>query len=103
MKQAGDFKMKKNKLSEAQIFNMLNEAVAGIAVADLCRKYQIANSTFYKLKAKYAGMSLSDLKRLKDLEAENQRLKSMYADISLEHKVLKDVLEKKFPELLDEN
>lgn len=94
--------MKKGKLSEVQIFNMLNEAIAGVPVTDLCRKYKVANSTFYKLKAKYAGMNLSDLRKLKTLEAENCRLKAMYADISLEHKILKGVLEKKFPEMLDE-
>ena len=94
--------MKKSKLSEVQIFNMLNEGIAGISVNDICRKYKIANSTFYKLKAKYAGMNLSDLRKLKALEAENYRLKAMYADISLEHKILKEVLEKKFPDLLDE-
>lgn len=94
--------MKKSKLSEVQIFNMLNEAIAGVSANDLCRKYKVANSTFYKMKAKYAGMNLSDLRRLKSLEAENYRLKAMYADISLEHKILKEVLEKKFPDLLDE-
>lgn len=94
--------MKKSKLSEVQIFNMLNEAEAGISPSELCRKYKIANSTFYKFKAKYAGMTLSDLRRLKELEAENRRLKAMYADISLEHKILKEVMEKKFPDLLDE-
>ena len=103
MKETGDLNMKKSKLSEVQIFNMLNEAIAGINVNELCRKYKIANSTFYKLKSKYAGMSLSDLKRLKELETENQRLKSMYADISLEHKILKEVLEKKFPGLIDDS
>lgn len=95
--------MKKNKLSEAQIVSLLNEAEAGIGVEELCRKYKIANSTFYKMKAKYAGMGMADIKRLKALESENQRLKAMYAEISLEHKVLKDVIEKKFPHLLDED
>jgi len=95
--------MKKNKLSEAQIINMLNEAEAGVSLTDICRKYEVANSTFYKLKSKYSGMNASDLKRLKELETENQRLKAMYAEVSLEHKILKDVLEKKFPGLIDEN
>lgn len=84
--------MKRNKLSEA-----------GIPVADLARKYKIANSTYYKVKAKYAGMSVSDIQRLKALEDENMKLKQMYADISLEHRVLKEVMEKKFPELIDDN
>ncbi len=94
--------MKKSKLTDTQMFNMLNEAEAGMPVNDVCRKYKIANSTYYKLKSKYAGMSLSELTRLKALEAENHRLKGMYADISLEHKILKEVIEKKFPEILDE-
>lgn len=95
--------MKKSKLSEAQIVSMLNEAEAGVPVEDLCRKYKVSNSTFYKMKAKYAGMGMAEIKRLKALETENQRLKAMYAEISLEHKVLKDVIEKKFPDLLDED
>ena len=95
--------MKKSKLSETQIITLLNEAEAGLPVTDLCRKYQISTATFYKLKAKYAGMSVSALKRLRELETENLRLKSMYADVSLEHKILKEVLEKKFPGLIDED
>ena len=95
--------MKRNKLSESQIFSMLNEAEAGVPIDDVCRKYNIANSTYYKLKSKYAGMSLSDLKRLKELEQENQRLKSMYAELSLDHTILKEVVEKKFPDILDED
>lgn len=95
--------MKKLKLSETQIIAMLNEGQAGLPVADLCRKYQISSATYYKLKNKYAGMSVPDLKRLKELEAENRRLKAMYADVSMEHKILKEVIEKKFPDLIDEN
>lgn len=95
--------MKKSKLNESQIIAMLNEGEAGIPVEDLCRKYQVSSATYYKLKNKYAGMSVSDVKRMKALEEENQRLKQMYADISLEHRILKDVLEKKFPGLIDDN
>ena len=95
--------MKKSKLSESQIFTMLNEGMAGIPVADLCRKYEVSPATYYKLKSKQAGMNTSDLKRLKELEAENRRLKAMYADVSLDNKIFKDVIEKKFPELLDES
>ena len=95
--------MKKCKLSEAQIIAMLNEGHAGMAVADLCRKYKVSSATYYKLKNKYSGMSVSELKRLKELEAENRRLKAMYADISLEHKILKEVIEKKFPHIIDED
>lgn len=95
--------MKKSKLSESQIITMLKEAEAGVTIADICRKYNIVSSTYYKLKSKYSGMSLSDLNRLKSLESENNRLKQMYADISLEHKILKEVMEKKYPGLIDEN
>lgn len=95
--------MKKSKLSESQIVSMLNEGEAGLPVAELCRKYQISNATYYKLKAKYAGMNISDIKRMKALEEENQRLKQMYANLSLEHQILKDVMEKKFPGLIEDN
>lgn len=95
--------MKKSKLSETQIISLLSEGEAGVPIADLCRKYAVSSATYYKLKGKYAGMSVSELKRLKELEAENRRLKSMYADISLEHKILKEVLEKKFPGLTDDD
>ena len=92
--------MKKTTLSEAQIFSMLNEAESGSSIAELCRKYKIAQSTFYKFKAKYAGMNVSEMKRLRELEKENARLKKMFAEVSLERDIIKDVLEKKFPELL---
>lgn len=91
--------MKKGKLSEAQIIAMLNEGEAGIPIADLCRKYQVSSATYYNLKAKYTGMAVSDLQRLKALEDENRKLKQMYADISLEHRILKDIVEKKLPRL----
>ena len=95
--------MKRSKLSETQIINMLNDTEAGQAVNDVCRKYGIGNSTYYKLKSKYAGLELSELKRLRELETENLRLKQMYADISLEHKILKDIVEKKLPLLNGED
>lgn len=95
--------MKKLKLSESQIISMLNEGDAGVPVTELLRKYNIASSTYYKLKSKYAGMSVSELKKLKLLEAENIRIKKMYADISLEHNILKEVMEKKYPGLIDED
>ena len=95
--------MKKSKLSESQIVKILNEAEQGMAVSEICRKYQIASSTYYKLKTKYAVMGIAELNRLKSLEIENTRLKNMYADISLEHKILKETMEKKYPELIDKN
>lgn len=94
--------MKKTTLSEAQIFSMLSEAESGSSIVEVCRKYKIAQSTFYKFKAKYAGMSVSEMKRLRELEKENARLKKMFADVSLERDIIKDVLEKKYPELLED-
>tara|TARA_R110000868_G_C10812769_1_gene757984 strand:- start:844 stop:1131 length:288 start_codon:yes stop_codon:yes gene_type:complete len=95
--------MKKSKLSEAKIIAMLNEGKSGVPVTDICRKYKVANSTYYKFKNKYENMTSSELQRLKALEAENIRLKQMYADISLDHKILKEVMEKKYQGLIDEN
>ncbi len=88
--------MKKAKISEAQIIALLKEGANGVPVEEICRKYGIGNSTYYKFKSKYGGMELSDLKKLKQLETENRQLKHMYADLSLDHKILKDILEKKF-------
>lgn len=87
--------MKKSKLSESQIVMLLKEGESGVAVEEVCRKYGIAKSTYYKLKGKHEGMSVSDIKRLKALEEENRRLKQMYADLSLENRFLKDIVEKK--------
>ena len=87
--------MKRSKYSEHQIVKILKEAEAGVPVTDLSRQYGFSKSAFYKWKAKYAGMDVSALKRLKELEAENRNLKQMYAELSLEHKVLKDIIEKK--------
>jgi putative transposase len=87
--------MKQSRFSEQQIIKMLKEAEAGLPVPDLCRKYGVSKSTFYKWKSKYGGLEASDVERLKALEAENRRLKQMYADLSLEHQVLKEIVEKK--------
>ncbi len=87
--------MKKSKFSEHQIVKILKEAEAGVPIADLSRQHGFSKSAFYKWKAKYGGMDASALKRLKELEAENSKLKQMYAELSLEHKVLKDIVEKK--------
>ena len=87
--------MKRARFSETQIVNILKEAEAGVEVAELCRHYGFSRSAFYKWKAKYGGLDVNQLKRLKELEAENRKLKEMYAELSLEHKFLKDVLEKK--------
>ena len=83
------------RFSESQIVNILKEAEAGITLEDLIRQHGFSKASFYKWKAKYSGMSVSELKRLKELEEENRRLKQMYANLSLEHEVLKDIIEKK--------
>jgi putative transposase len=87
--------MKRSTFSETQVVNILKEAEAGIPVEELSRKYGFSKSAFYKWKAKYSGMDASALKRLKELEEENRRLKQMYADLSLEHQALKDIVKKK--------
>ena len=89
--------MKKSKFTESQIVKILKEAEAGVSVDDLMRQHGFSRATFYKWKAKYSGMDVSELKCLKALEEENRRLKQMYADLSLEHEVLKDIIEKKLP------
>jgi putative transposase len=87
--------MKQSRFTENQIVNILNESEAGLPLEELIRKHGISKGTFYKWKAKYSGMDAGSLKRLKELEEENRRLKQMYADLSLEHRVLKDIVEKK--------
>ncbi len=87
--------MKKSRYTESQIVKILKEVEGGRLVKEVCREYGISDATYYNWKAKYGGMSVSDIKRLKELEEENRRLKQMYADLSLEHHVLKDIIEKK--------
>jgi len=87
--------MKKSRFSEAKIISVLGRNQRGEKVRDLCREIGISDATFYNWKAKYGGLSASDLKRLKDLEAENARLKKMYANLSLVHDALKNAVEKK--------
>lgn len=87
--------MKKSKFSESQIVEILKESEAGLPVAQILRKHGISHATFYKWKAKYGGVSVAELKRLKELEAENAKLKRMYADLALENTAIKDVLSRK--------
>jgi len=87
--------MKKKRFSEAQIIRILKEGEAGIPVPELSRQYGFGESTYYAWKSKYGGMTLQELKRLNELEQENRRLKQMYATLSMDHDLLKEVLEKK--------
>ncbi len=87
--------MKKSKFSESQIVQVLKEAEAGVSLEELSRQHGFSKATFYKWKSRYSGMSVNDLKRLKELEEENRRLKQMYANLSLDYQVLKDIVEKK--------
>jgi len=88
--------MKKSKYSEEQIVGILKEGEAGISVTELCRKYGMSDATYYNWKAKYAGMASSDVKRLKQLEDENRRLKHLVADLTLDNQALKEVISKNF-------
>ena len=86
--------MKRSRFTEEQIIGILKEQEAGAKTVDVCRKHGISDATFYKLKAKYGGMDLSDAKRLKQLEDENAKLKRLLADAMLDNVVLKDLLGK---------
>ncbi len=87
--------MKKTRFTETQIIGILKEADTGIQVKEICRKHGISDATYYNWKSKYGGMSASDLKRLKEMERELSQLKRMYADMAMENRALKDLLEKK--------
>jgi putative transposase len=87
--------MKKSKFSESQIVAILKEGEAGVAVEQILRKHGISRATYYGWKSKYGGASVTDLKRLKELEAENSKLKRMYADQALEIAAIKEVLSRK--------
>ena len=86
--------MRKSRFTDAQIIGMIKEQEAGLPTAELCRKHGLSPATFYKLKVKYGGMDLSDVKRLKQLEDENSKLKRLVADVMLDNVVLKDLLGK---------
>lgn len=87
--------MKKSRFTENKILQVLKELEGGISTADLSRQHGISVATIYNWRAKYAGMTESDLKRLRQLEDENRRLKHMYAELSMDHEILKDVVAKK--------
>ena len=88
--------MKRSRYSEEQIVGILKEAEAGISVAELCRKYGMSDATYYNWKAKYGGMTASDLKKLRQYEAENRKLKQMVAEQALDIRALKEVVSKNF-------
>lgn len=86
----------KKRFSEEQIISILNEADSGTTVADLCRKHNVSNATYYAWKAKFGGMSVSEARRLRALEEENRKLKRLVADQALDILALKDVVSKKW-------
>lgn len=87
--------MRRSRFTETQIVAILKETDVGMKVADLCRKHSISDATYYKWKSKFGGMEASDLKRVRELEAESAKLKRMYADVALENTAMKDLIEKK--------
>lgn len=88
--------MKKSKHSDEQIVTALKKVEAGLSVRELARQMRVSEATVYSWKAKFGGLQVSEVRRLRDLEAENARLKRMYAELSLAHQALQDVLAKKF-------
>lgn len=88
--------MKRSRFSEEQIIGILKEAEAGAAGKDICRRHGISEQTFYRWKAKFGGMGVSDARRLKQLETENAKLKRVVADLTLDKEALKELLEKNF-------
>jgi len=87
--------MKKSRFSESQIIRILKEVDGGRTVVELCRENGVSQATYYQWKAKFGGMEASDIRRLKELEVENSKLKRMFANLSLENEALKDVIAKK--------
>jgi putative transposase len=87
--------MRKSKFTETQIISMLKEQETGKSVADICREQGISAPTFFNWKNKYGGLDASELKRMRELEEENARLRKMYADVSMDNYVLKDIIAKK--------
>lgn len=87
--------MKKSKYTETQIVKAIKENEAGKSVQDICRELGVSNVTFYAWRQRYGGMEVSDVKKMKELEEENSRLKKMYANLSLVHEALKDAVAKK--------
>ena len=87
--------MKRSKFTETQIVSILKEADAGASVKDVCRRHGISDTTFYNWKSRYGGLGASELKRLREIEEENAKLKKMYAELALENTALKDLIDRK--------
>ena len=87
--------MREIRFTETQIVKILKEVEGGRQVKEVCREYGVSDATYYNWKSKYGGMEASDIRRLKEMEDENRRLKQMFADLSLKHEALKDIVEKK--------
>jgi len=87
--------MKRSRFTEGQIFAILKEGEAGDSVKEVCRRHGVSPATYYQWKSKYGGLQPSDLKRMKELEQENSRLKQLYAETALENKALKDLIHRK--------
>jgi putative transposase len=88
--------MKKSRYSDSTIISILKQAEAGTPVPELCREHGMSNASFYKWRAKYGGMDASLMGRMKELEAENTRLKKMYADVQIQNDVIKEAMTKKW-------
>jgi putative transposase len=91
-----EFSMKKSRYTDSQILSILKQNEAGTPVPDLCREHSMSTATFYKWRSKYGGMDASLMKRMKELEDENRRLKKMYAEEKLKAEIVKEALEKKW-------
>ncbi len=89
------FPARRSKSSDSQVESILKEAEAGQPVKEICRKYQISSACYYQWKSKFGGLSVSELKRARELDAENAKLKRMCADLALENTALRDLIEKK--------
>ena len=87
--------MRKSKFTETQIVGMIKEVESNVPIPETCRKHGVGQSTFYKWRSKYGGMEASDVKRLKELEDENRKLKDMFATLSLKHTMLEEIISKK--------
>lgn len=87
--------MRKSKFSESQIVAILKQGDAGVPVKDLCRQAGISSATYYQWKSKFGGMETSDLRRVRELEAENARLERLYAELALDNAAMKDLIAKK--------